>query len=136
MQMSKVRVHEYAKKVNKSSKEVIEQLAKAGLTVTNHMSTLDSDAVQKLDAVFVRAESRKPSAVETKKEVAPKRHDRPSPKSGQNSNQPRAQQQDRPQVNQQQSSSQHSEKQKNKGNQNRNMTKHNNNNNNNSKKGG
>lgn len=129
--MSKVRVHEYAKKVNKSSKEVIEQLAKSGVTVTNHMSTLDIETVKKLDAVFVKAESKKQSAKETKKEDVQKRNDRPSPKSDQNSKQLKNTQQPRPQVNQQQSSSQHSEKQKNKGNQTRNMTQNNNNNNNN-----
>ncbi|MCM3386794.1 translation initiation factor IF-2 [Ureibacillus chungkukjangi] len=50
--MTKVRVHEYAKKVNKSSKEVIEELKKLNVTVSNHMSTLESDAVTKLDTVF------------------------------------------------------------------------------------
>lgn len=137
MQMSKVRVHEYAKKVNKSSKEVIEQLAKAGITVKNHMSTLDIETVRKLDTTFVQTESKKRIAEEKKKEIAPKRNDRPSPKSEQNSTQPKlAQQQPRQQVNQQQSSSQHSEKQKNKGSQNRNMTQNNNNNHNNRKQGG
>lgn len=135
--MSKVRVHEYAKKVNKSSKEVIEQLAKAGITVKNHMSTLDIETVRKLDTTFVQTESKKRIAEEKKKEIAPKRNDRPSPKSEQNSTQPKlAQQQPRQQVNQQQSSSQHSEKQKNKGSQNRNMTQNNNNNHNNRKQGG
>ena len=50
--MSKVRVHEYAKKVNKTSKEVIDQLAKFDVKVTNHMSTLEAVAVAKLDSVF------------------------------------------------------------------------------------
>lgn len=50
--MTKLRVHEYAKKVNKSSKEVIEELKKLNVTVSNHMSTLESDAVTKLDSVF------------------------------------------------------------------------------------
>lgn len=136
--MSKVRVHEYAKKVNKTSKEVIEQLTKAGVTVTNHMSMLDVDTVKKLDTVFVQADRKKQSAGDKKKEVAPKQNVRPLPKSEQNSKQarPAQQQPTRPQVNQQQSSSQHSEKQKNKGNQNRNMTQNNHNNNNNNRKQG
>ncbi|MFC5558102.1 translation initiation factor IF-2 [Ureibacillus thermophilus] len=50
--MTKMRVHEYAKKVNRSSKEVIEELKKLNINVTNHMSTLNGDAVAKLDAVF------------------------------------------------------------------------------------
>ncbi|MFJ8234319.1 translation initiation factor IF-2 [Ureibacillus sp. NPDC094379] len=50
--MTKIRVHEYAKKVNKSSKEVVEQLKELNITVTNHMSTLESDAITKLDSVY------------------------------------------------------------------------------------
>ncbi len=50
--MSKVRVHEYAKKVNKTSKEVIEQLNTLGTPVKNHMAVLEGATVTKLDAVF------------------------------------------------------------------------------------
>ncbi|MFP3916229.1 translation initiation factor IF-2 [Lysinibacillus telephonicus] len=55
--MTKLRVHEYAKKVNKSSKEVIEQLNKLNITVSNHMSMLESEAVTKLDSVFNQGNS-------------------------------------------------------------------------------
>ena len=50
--MTKIRVHEYAKQINKSSKEVIEQLGKLNIQVTNHMSMLEGDAVTKLDSVY------------------------------------------------------------------------------------
>ncbi|KAB8138778.1 translation initiation factor IF-2 [Gracilibacillus oryzae] len=50
--MSKVRVYEYAKKVNKSSKEVIEKLKELNQPVTNHMSTIADDIIGKLDATF------------------------------------------------------------------------------------
>ena len=50
--MTKIRVHEYAKKVNRPSKEVIEELKKLNINVTNHMSTLNGEEVAKLDAVF------------------------------------------------------------------------------------
>ncbi|MFC4354460.1 translation initiation factor IF-2 [Chryseomicrobium palamuruense] len=50
--MTKIRVHEYAKKVNKSSKDVITELEKLNVKVTNHMSTIESDTVSKLDAKF------------------------------------------------------------------------------------
>ncbi len=53
--MTKLRVHEYAKQINKSSKEVIEQLSKLNVQVTNHMSTLEGDAVTKLDTVYKKA---------------------------------------------------------------------------------
>lgn len=50
--MTKIRVHEYAKKVNKPSKEVIEELKKLNIEVSNHMSTLNGETVEKLDRVF------------------------------------------------------------------------------------
>ncbi|MGN7386774.1 translation initiation factor IF-2 [Sporosarcina sp. SAFN-015] len=50
--MTKIRVHEYAKRVNRTSKEVIEELGKMNVNVTNHMSMLDNDATTKLDQRF------------------------------------------------------------------------------------
>ncbi|WP_147054597.1 translation initiation factor IF-2 [Sporosarcina luteola] len=50
--MTKIRVHEYAKQVNRTSKEVIEELGKLNVNVTNHMSMLDKDATSKLDQRF------------------------------------------------------------------------------------
>ncbi|MBB5147833.1 translation initiation factor IF-2 [Ureibacillus thermosphaericus] len=50
--MTKIRVHEYAKKVNRPSKEIIEELKKLNINVTNHMSTLNGEEVAKLDVVF------------------------------------------------------------------------------------
>ena len=53
--MTKIRVHEYAKQIDNSSKEVIEQLGKLNIQVTNHMSTLEGDAVKKLDSVYKKS---------------------------------------------------------------------------------
>ncbi|MEK5039508.1 translation initiation factor IF-2 [Sporosarcina sp. FSL K6-3457] len=50
--MTKIRVHEYAKKVNRSSKEVIDELGKINVTVANHMATIDKEAIAKLDNKF------------------------------------------------------------------------------------
>ena len=50
--MTKVRVHEYAKLVKKTSKEIIEELGKLNVNVSNHMSTIDKDVVSKLDKLF------------------------------------------------------------------------------------
>lgn len=50
--MSKVRVHEYAKKVNKTSKEIIDHLTKIDQPVKNHMAVIDVETVSKLDSVF------------------------------------------------------------------------------------
>ncbi|MCM3709900.1 translation initiation factor IF-2 [Sporosarcina luteola] len=50
--MTKIRVHEYAKQVNRTSKEIIEELGKINVNVTNHMSMLDREATSKLDQRF------------------------------------------------------------------------------------
>ncbi len=50
--MSKIRVYEYAKQVNKSSKEVINKLKELELPVSNHMSTITDDMKTKLDQSF------------------------------------------------------------------------------------
>ena len=60
--MTKIRVHEYAKQINKTSKEVIEQLSKLNVQVTNHMSTLEGDAVSKLDSVYKKTSTRQKPA--------------------------------------------------------------------------
>ena len=39
--MTKMRVYEYAKKNNLTSKEVIEKLKKLNIEVSNHMSTIE-----------------------------------------------------------------------------------------------
>ncbi|MFS0782258.1 translation initiation factor IF-2 [Bacillus sp. 1P06AnD] len=50
--MTKIRVYEYAKKHNVSSKEIIEKLKEMNIEVTNHMSTMEDPAVQKLDQKY------------------------------------------------------------------------------------
>ncbi|WP_033542078.1 translation initiation factor IF-2 N-terminal domain-containing protein, partial [Planococcus sp. CAU13] len=55
--MTKIRVHEYAKKVDKPSKEIIQQLSKMNISVTNHMSTLEDNAVTKLDGLYKNSSS-------------------------------------------------------------------------------
>ncbi|SES76277.1 bacterial translation initiation factor 2 (bIF-2) [Oceanobacillus limi] len=50
--MSKMRVYEYAKQSNTSSKEVINYLKDLNVEVSNHMSTISDDIITKLDAKF------------------------------------------------------------------------------------
>ncbi|MCM3110111.1 translation initiation factor IF-2 [Lederbergia lenta] len=50
--MSKLRVYEYAKKQNTSSKAVIEKLKSMNVEVSNHMSTIDGETIVKLDSSF------------------------------------------------------------------------------------
>ncbi|NSL51142.1 translation initiation factor IF-2 [Calidifontibacillus erzurumensis] len=52
--MSKMRVYEYAKQHNKSSKEIISKLTENNIEVTNHMSMLDEDAIKVLDKVYTK----------------------------------------------------------------------------------
>ena len=136
--MTKIRVHEYAKQVNKSSKEVIEALNKINVSVTNHMSTLENDTVTKLNQTFKKSAEQQGTKQPTQKvsQQATKGQQKSQQtvkkqegtKQQPNSFKPRATNQQQTQQNQNSSN----EKSKNiKGNQNRNMTQNNNNNNNN-----
>ncbi len=73
--MTKVRVHEYAKRVKKTSKEVIDELEKNNVTVKNHMSTIEQSSIVNLDKAF---------GVKTESKVAPKAKS-PAPKTTQKS---------------------------------------------------
>ncbi len=50
--MGKVRVYEYAKKNNVSSKVVINKLKDMGIEVSNHMAALEDKAVERLEKLF------------------------------------------------------------------------------------
>lgn len=58
--MTKIRIYEYAKKQNVSSKEIIERLKDLKIEVKNHMATIAEDIVEKLNKSF------QPKAVEVK----------------------------------------------------------------------
>ncbi len=71
--MSKMRIYEYAKNNQLTSREVIEKLKSINVDVSNHMSTIDQETVAKLDQEFnkadkeqVTAEKSKPKKQETK----------------------------------------------------------------------
>ena len=69
--MSKLRIYEYAKKQNMSSKDIISKLKTIDVVVTNHMSTIDSETIGKLDSLL------KGNNQEPKKEVkAPVQHNK------------------------------------------------------------
>ncbi|NHM29836.1 translation initiation factor IF-2 [Neobacillus terrae] len=50
--MTKTRVYEYAKKYNISSKDVISKLKDMNIEVSNHMATIENEALTKLDAIY------------------------------------------------------------------------------------
>ena len=72
--MTKLRVHEYAKQKNVSSKDVISKLKEMNIEVTNHMTALDDNTIQKLnDSMQPKQEQEAPKQEETpKQEEAPK----------------------------------------------------------------
>ena len=48
----KLRVHELAKRMKKTSKEVLEALEKMNVNVKNHMSTIEADVAKKVEERF------------------------------------------------------------------------------------
>ncbi|SMO53805.1 translation initiation factor IF-2 [Melghirimyces algeriensis] len=50
--MTKIRVYEYAKKMNMSSKEILTILKRLNLSVNNHMSVMDDEMVKKVEQFF------------------------------------------------------------------------------------
>ncbi|WP_286231490.1 translation initiation factor IF-2 [Neobacillus mesonae] len=58
--MSKLRVYEYAKKHNISSKEIITKLKEMNIEVTNHMATLEDSDIKKLDAAYNKKDNNSP----------------------------------------------------------------------------
>ncbi|MBI0578497.1 translation initiation factor IF-2 [Neobacillus cucumis] len=55
--MSKIRVYEYAKKHNVSSKDVITKLKEMNIEVSNHMATIEDADIVKLDVTFNKSTS-------------------------------------------------------------------------------
>ncbi|SFA73490.1 MULTISPECIES: translation initiation factor IF-2 [unclassified Bacillus (in: firmicutes)] len=70
--MSKTRVYEYAKKHNISSKDVIGKLKDMNIEVSNHMATIEDDALAKLDALYVKKEEKKEQASQSSSKPQPR----------------------------------------------------------------
>ncbi|MGI8315131.1 translation initiation factor IF-2 [Halobacillus mangrovi] len=71
--MSKLRVYEYAKKNELTSKQVINKLNEMNVEVSNHMSTLEEDVATKLDQAFGKGkQTSEKSQAKPKKENKPK----------------------------------------------------------------
>ncbi|MEK4148340.1 translation initiation factor IF-2 [Robertmurraya sp. FSL W8-0741] len=67
--MSKIRVYEYAKKHNVSSKDVITKLKEMNIEVSNHMTTIEGDTIQKLDRLYNK-EEKQPQPVKTQEKTS------------------------------------------------------------------
>ncbi|WP_068672361.1 translation initiation factor IF-2 [Oceanobacillus sp. Castelsardo] len=66
--MSKIRVYEYAKQTNTTSKDVINYLKELNVEVTNHMSTISTDTVTQLDKKFGSKDNKGNQQKETPKQ--------------------------------------------------------------------
>jgi len=81
--MSKMRVYEYAKQNNMTSKEVLEKLKDLNVDISNHMSMISSDIKNKLDQEMNKTTtSDKPKKTESKKKQSNKRANKGSTKKG------------------------------------------------------
>ncbi|OLP66400.1 Translation initiation factor IF-2 [Bacillus pumilus] len=77
--MAKVRVYEYAKAIDVSSKDIIAALKDMNVEVKNHMATLEDDTVKKLDAIYKKTKAKEATnekPAEQKKQSSNKINDR------------------------------------------------------------
>ncbi|MFG6148873.1 translation initiation factor IF-2 [Halobacillus sp. B23F22_1] len=97
--MSKMRVYEYAKKNELSSKQVIDKLKELNVEVSNHMSTVENDVKGKLDQAFSKGQAQSKPAND-KPAANKQKSQQPKGKNNQKGNKPNKKNQ-RPQQKQQ-----------------------------------
>ncbi|SEH73578.1 bacterial translation initiation factor 2 (bIF-2) [Halobacillus karajensis] len=85
--MTKMRVYEYAKKNELSSKQVIQKLQNLNIEVNNHMSTIEEEAAKKLDQAFGKGDKPKAQNQEKGKSSKPKNSKKPGNRNQRNNNQ-------------------------------------------------
>ncbi len=76
--MTKLRVYEYAKQLNMSSKEILTILSRLDVPVANHMSVMDPEMVEKVERFFseVKQRAAQRHATEVEKELREKQRQR------------------------------------------------------------
>lgn len=82
--MTKMRVYEYAKKNNVTSKAVIEKLKELNIEVSNHMTTIEPSAIKQLDETFGKGMSQSTKEPMTNKQSENKQTNRNNPQTGEN----------------------------------------------------
>lgn len=82
--MTKMRVYEYAKKNNVTSKVVIEKLKELNIEVSNHMTTIEPSAIKQLDETFGKGKSQSTKEPMTNKQSENKQTNRNNPQTGEN----------------------------------------------------
>lgn len=58
--MEKIKIHELAKKLNKSSKEIMEAAKKLGIEIKSHMSSVEENVAKKIEGEMSNMKSEKP----------------------------------------------------------------------------
>lgn len=79
--MSKKRIYEYAKELNVKSKEIIDELKKMDVEVSNHMQALEDDQIKMLDKKFKSSQNE-----ENKKQNTQNNHQKQQNKKDNNQN--------------------------------------------------
>lgn len=67
--MARIRIHELAKKLGKDNKEILNYLAEKGISVKNHMSSLEEEQVAMVEDKFKKKEGKAEVKPETKTET-------------------------------------------------------------------
>ncbi|WP_411955489.1 translation initiation factor IF-2 [Alkalibacillus sp. S2W] len=139
--MKKMRVYEYAKQQNVSSKEVINKLKELDVEISNHMSTITDNTIRQLDEIYQPEQAQTTSKDSQKEEPKQqtqqqnskqqqsqqqKQDNKSSNNQNQNSKQQQNQNQNSNQQNQNQSQNKQQNKQQNKSNPSQNQNKQNN----------
>jgi translation initiation factor IF-2 len=57
--MSKKRIYEYAKELNLKSKDIIDELKKMNVEVSNHMQALEDNQIVALDKIYKKDNNQK-----------------------------------------------------------------------------
>jgi len=78
--VAQMRIHELAKELGKTSKELLEELRQQGLEVKSHMSAVDEETVQRMRDIAAPKKKKKPEA-RAKKEP-PKEKGKPAARAG------------------------------------------------------
>ncbi|MCG7338625.1 translation initiation factor IF-2 [Staphylococcus sp. ACRSN] len=84
--MSKQRIYEYAKDLNIKSKDIIDELKKMNVEVSNHMQALEDDQIKALDKKFKPNQTADANQSQQKSNQKPAQKSNNNKKNGQNNN--------------------------------------------------
>src|SRR5699024_2211496 len=85
--MSKMRIHEYAKQKNVTSREVIDHLKKLEIEVGNHMTMISENEIKQLDQQYDKKDEKKKTKKQKPKNDKKKKQHRSKGKQSQSNEQ-------------------------------------------------